>query len=58
MAGASGVSLVSGGYNLYKTRGVAKRQAIAGKLAALNHVTQGLDTITPISSANLRQSKF
>nr|GMC89662.1 hypothetical protein VITISV_043636 [Ipomoea batatas] len=55
IAGASGVSLVSGGYNLYKINGVAKRATNAGKLAALNQETHGDETTTPSSSASLRQ---
>lgn len=34
MAGASGVSLISGGQRLYMINGVAMRETNAGKLAA------------------------
>lgn len=43
---------------MYKTSGVTRSAIIAGKLAALNHVTQGLEITTPSSSANLRHSRF
>lgn len=58
MAGASGVFLVSGGNSLYKIAGVVKRQMMAGTLAILAQVSQGLDIWTPSSSASLRHNKF
>lgn len=58
IAGASGVSLISGGYSLYNISGVARRETMAGKLAALNQETQGLLMITPSASASLRQRRF
>ena len=39
MAGASGVSLISGGKSLNRIKGVAKREINAGKLAAFNQET-------------------
>lgn len=58
MAGASGVSLISGGWSLYKTYGVAIRETSAGKLAALNQESHGFAIITPSSSASLRHKRF
>lgn len=43
MAGASGVSLVSGGNSLYRIAGVTKIPMIAGAQANLAQVSQGLD---------------
>lgn len=57
-AGASGVSFVSGGNILYSKYGVASREAMAGKLAALNHATHGFATIIPSSSASFKHNKF
>lgn len=37
---------------------MARRETIAGRLAALNHDTHGLEIITPSSSANLRHKRF
>ena len=56
--GASGVSFVSGGKILYSRYGVASRETIAGKLAALNHDTHGFEIITPSSSASFKHNKF
>lgn len=58
IAGASGVSLVSGGKILYRIYGVARSEIIAGKLAILNQETHGFPITTPSPSASLRQSKF
>lgn len=58
MAGASGVSLISGGQRLYKIKGVAMREMNAGKLAAWNQKSHGFEITTPTSSASLRQSRF
>lgn len=57
-AGASGVSFVSGGKILYSKYGVARRETIAGKLAALNHDTHGFATITPSSCASFKHNRF
>jgi hypothetical protein len=57
-AGASGVSLISGGNILYNRYGVTKRPTIAGKLATFNHNIHGFPSLTPISSANFRHNRF
>ena len=57
-AGASGVSLTSGGYSLHRISGVRKSATSAGRLAILNQVTHGEAIFTPSSSANLRHSRF
>ena len=57
-AGASGVSFTSGGNSLYRIYGVARSETIAGKLAALNHDTHGLEILTPSSSASFRHNRF
>lgn len=58
IAGASGVSLISGGQRLYSIKGEAIRETKAGKLAASNQESHGLEIMTPTSSASLRHSKF
>jgi hypothetical protein len=57
-AGASGVSFISGGKILYSKYGVASKDTIAGKLAALNQDTHGLATIIPSSSASFKHNRF
>ena len=43
---------------MYSKYGVARRETIAGKLAALNHVTHGFAIITPSSSARFKHNRF
>ena len=58
IAGASGVSWISGGKSLYTNSGVKIKPRMPGTQAALNHVIHGFAMTIPNPAANFKDSKF